>query len=224
MRKPDGLSAEEALRCRPSFSGLLSPGDVPLQSSFPSMRRKSALPKHIGRSNAVIDDDEDEDEDEVDNSAELLADADVPILVTPTAYEDEEPEYLKPVCAARTPTPAPKNGPTTISSNGHSNKASAMKESKPVARRVSPRKGGNTLHPPPAKKPIPNIGWGRMLPNGANPQFVARPTSATNGPDRDALTDLPLDNGQTGIERGKPPNKFGAKIDKAAIRRASMAV
>ncbi len=154
MRKPDGLTAEDALRGRPSLSGLLSPGDTPTQSypHFPAMRRKSVLPKQSSLSTLPIEDDD--DEDEVDDSPALLADTEVPLVIT-HAEEDDAADYLASGDHARTPTPTPRELPLPTgraSLNVPTPKGATPMGSKLPPTRVSPLKGGAALNPPPARK------------------------------------------------------------------------
>ena len=81
MRKPDGTTAEDAVRGRLSLSGSLSP--EPLPRPQPALRRKSVLPSRSSRNLSAIEDDEEKDEDEVDDLPDLSADGEGTILISP---------------------------------------------------------------------------------------------------------------------------------------------
>lgn len=226
MRKPDGLTAEDALRGRPSLSGLLSPGDTPTQSypHFPAMRRKSVLPKQSSLSTLPIEDDD--DEDEVDDSPALLADTEVPLVIT-HAEEDDAADYLASGDHARTPTPTPRELPLPTgraSLNVPTPKGARPMGSKLPPTRVSPLKGGAALNPPPARKNgTQPCGVTRPPANGKLPRSRATMQSVSGqAGNRDALASLPVENGQAGVARIKPAGKGPG--EQAAARRASMAV
>ena len=216
MRKPDGLSAEDAVQGRSSLSALLSPGDFPAtrpQILLPGMRRKSVIPRPFTHAKSgMIEDAEDEDEDEVDNCPDLMGHLGIPEVVTP-AQEKDEPNYIESGEIKRTPTSIPIEVPLPIRvtpPNPPGDKAPAAKTGAVQAiNRTTPRKTV-THRDGQAKKGAASVpGVARPLKGATLSPAGSRvhlPSSAP--PARDALADLHTDNGQAGAARGKEERRL----------------
>ena len=210
MRKPDGLSAEEAVQGRSSLSALLSPGDFPAapQTLLPGMRRKSVIPKSLAYGKPrIVEDDEDEDEDEVDNCPDLMGQLGIPELVTPVEEKDE-PGYIASGEVERTPTPIPTEVPlpTTVTHlNPPGHKAAATKtatmsaKTQPSPRKITMHRDGQ------AKKGAASaLSVGRVLTGGTLTSAGSRISPSPGAPHaRDALADVHTYNEQAGASRGK---------------------